>query len=73
MTLSPREREVVVKVGRDGKSYQEVADDLGISLGTVRTYVGRIMNRYPRPGRPREALVALYYTVHSSADSGIAD
>ncbi len=68
MTLSPRERQVVMLVGV-GWSYGEVGKQLGISKHTVRTSVARIMGRYPSPQTPREALVTLYHTVVLVADS----
>lgn len=74
--LSPREREVVVRVGRDGAHYKTIARDLGISLGTVCTYVSRIMVKCGQDRAPREAMIALYYTeiaVRNGTDSETAD
>ncbi len=74
MTLSPREREVVKLLGKDDdRTYTEVALVLGISVPTVRTYVTRIMHRYPSKKRPRAALRDLYRSVIASADSGFDD
>jgi DNA-binding NarL/FixJ family response regulator len=42
--LSPREMEVLQALSR-GCTYKQIADDLGISLGTVRTYIQRIYEK----------------------------
>ena len=61
MTLSPRQREIVELVGRDGLSYKGVARSLGISVHTVRTHVEGICRRTETDGRPpREHLILLY-------------
>ena len=68
MTLSPRELEVLTLIGRDGMSYAEIAGQLGISESTVKSYVGRILGRYPSEKRPREALAEIYWRVVSTDD-----
>ena len=68
MTLSPRELEVLTLVGRDGQSYKAISNSLGISMSTVRSYVARILTRYPSEKRPRSALTEIYYTVVTSDD-----
>ena len=73
MTLSPREREILELVGRDGMSDKLIALRLGIGCGTVRTYIQRILARYPSAKRPRAALVDLYHGVSENADSEVAD
>ena len=73
MTLSPRELEVLTLVGRDGMSYMEAANELSIAYETVRTYVARILERYPSKKRPRAALSELYFTVHTSVVNRSAD
>lgn len=40
-TISPRKMDII-KGLVDGKSYQMIADDLNISIGTVRTHIKRI-------------------------------
>ena len=60
--LSPREREVVEQIGRDGVQYATVAARLGISIHTVRTYVYRLAKRVQGSRSPREKLVVLYHT-----------
>jgi DNA-binding NarL/FixJ family response regulator len=42
--LSPREREVVEALAR-GDAYKQIADRLGISIPTVRTYIRRIYEK----------------------------
>lgn len=59
--LSPRELEVVVLVGRDGKQWETVATRMGLSLGTVRSYVARIMLKAGSTRAPREALTEIYW------------
>ena len=44
-----------------------------IGYGTVRTYIKRILARYPSCKRPRAALVDLYRGVSTSADSEVVD
>ena len=66
--LSPREREVISVLCDGGdRTYAEAALKLGIGVPTVRTYVARILLRYPSPKRPRAALRELYATVVTSA------
>ena len=60
MTLSPRQLEIVVLVGRDGFSYKAVARKLGIGYGTVKVHVNRIRNKLGSTRRPREAIVEFY-------------
>lgn len=42
--LSPREREVAVLLA-EGRSYKEIAAELGISLGTVKTHIARVYEK----------------------------
>ena len=44
MALSPREREVVEALAR-GDAYKQIADRLGITIPTVRTYIRRIYEK----------------------------
>ena len=39
--LSPERRNVFIAAAIDGKSYQEVADELGIKIGTVMSRLNR--------------------------------
>ena len=73
MTLSPRELEILELVGRDGMSDKRIALRLGIGYGTVRTYIKRILARYPSCKRPRAALVDLYRSASTNADSEVVD
>lgn len=74
MKFSPRQREIIVLVGRDGLQWESVARRLGISKPTVMTYVRRIMNRIEDRRPPRDAMVRLYFTgVVTSDDIEIDD
>jgi len=42
--LSPRERAVVVGIA-EGKTYQEIAEDLGVGYETVKTYAARLRKK----------------------------
>lgn len=44
ITLSPREREVVEALAQ-GDAYKQIADRLGITIPTVRTYIRRIYEK----------------------------
>ena len=63
VTLSPRQLEIVVLVGRDGCQWQTVARKLGIKITTLRSHTERILVRYPSTKSPREALSELYWRV----------
>jgi DNA-binding NarL/FixJ family response regulator len=41
-TLTPRESEVLERLACTGESNEEIADDLGLSEKTVRTYLRQI-------------------------------
>ena len=61
MTLTGRKLEIVELVGRDGLSWAEVADRLGLSIKTVECYVERIKGRTGIDRKPREAMVVAYH------------
>ena len=58
--LAPREREVLQHIAQ-GLSYQEVAEEMGVSLSTVQTYVRglyrklEVHNRLAAVNRARKA------------------
>lgn len=61
-TLSPRQRRIVVLRHFDGRSEREVAEDLGVSVGTVKSTASRSLARLREllddgtgPGRPLAA------------------
>jgi DNA-binding NarL/FixJ family response regulator len=56
--LTPREREVL-RLLADGKSNQEIADALSISLLTAKTHVTRILAKLDLPSRSSAAAYAL--------------
>ena len=68
MTLSPRQLEIVVLVGRDGCQWETVARTLGIAIATVRSHTDKILLRYPSTKSPREALAELYWRVIATDD-----
>lgn len=59
--LSPRQREIVVLVGRDDLSWKAVARTLGVHLSTVRNHVREICTRAGVEREPRTAMVELYW------------
>jgi hypothetical protein len=62
IALSPRQREIVTLVGRDGLAYAAVAEVLGISLHTVRTHVARFVDCVDAGNiKPRDALCTFYW------------
>lgn len=64
MRLSPRQTAIVSLVARDGMTYQEVADELGIHISTVRVHIGRISERAAaegHEGRPQTVLHKVYH------------
>lgn len=73
MTLSPREREVVVLLGNgECLTYERVATMLGVRLTTVRSHVDRILLRNPElPRPPRAAMQDLYMSMVAS-DRGVS-
>lgn len=69
--LSPREREVVELIGRDGAQWETVARLMGLHIGTVRSYAQRIMRKCNVNRAPRDAMVEVYwrYVAVTSADT----
>ncbi len=58
--LSPQEREVVILAGRDGLTWKTVALTMGLHIGTVRSYVQRIVRKSGVDREPRQLMVELY-------------
>jgi two-component system NarL family response regulator len=56
--LTPREREILALIA-EGKSNQEIAQILYISLGTVRVHVHAILHKLDVRDRTQAAIVAL--------------
>ena len=59
--LSPRQREIVILVGRDDMSWKAVARELGVHLSTVRNHVEAVRTRYRTTREPRTAMVEIYW------------
>ena len=59
--LSPRQRQIVELVGRDGLSWKGVARRLGISEGTGKVHASRLMDRLVSTDRPRHAITTYYF------------
>jgi DNA-binding NarL/FixJ family response regulator len=55
--LSPRERDVVVAIAH-GQNNAEIAETLGMTLGTVKTHVSHILTKLDLDNRTRIALLA---------------
>lgn len=58
--LSPRQREIVELVGRDGLTYREVGEALGITRKTVEAHISVIVRKADLRMRQREVLCHLW-------------
>jgi two-component system NarL family response regulator len=57
-TLSMRETEVLRLVAR-GKANKEIADELGLSIPTVKTHIAHILEKLDAPDRTRAVTIAM--------------
>jgi two-component system NarL family response regulator len=57
-TLSSRELEVLRLIAR-GKANKEIADELGLSLPTVKTHIAHILGKLDAPDRTRAVTIAM--------------
>ena len=55
--LSPREFEVLVKIA-EGHSYQEIADQLHVSLSTIKTHAANLFSKMDVQRRTQAVMVA---------------
>ncbi len=55
--LSPREHEVLVKIAQ-GHSYQEIADQLHVSLSTIKTHAANIFSKMAVQRRTQAVMLA---------------
>lgn len=70
--LSTREHEILARVAR-GLSNQQIADELGMSLGTVKVHVRNIFQKFALPNRTEAAVFAIREgLVEQSEPSGAA-
>jgi DNA-binding NarL/FixJ family response regulator len=58
--VTPRERDVLALVGR-GRSNREIAEDLCLSVGTVKTHVSRLLTKLDARDRA-QLVIAAYQT-----------
>lgn len=56
-TLTPREHDVFVKVA-EGKSNPEIAEELFLSMATVKTHVGRVLSKLNARDRVHVVVIA---------------
>jgi len=61
MRLSPRQTDIVTLVARDGMTYDEVAEELGIHISTVRAHIAKVCQRHDGGGRPLATLHRVYH------------
>lgn len=57
-TLSTRETEVLGLIAR-GKANKEIADELGLSMPTVKTHIAHILTKLDVPDRTRAVTIAM--------------
>jgi DNA-binding CsgD family transcriptional regulator len=60
--LSTRQAQIVERVARQ-KPDKVIADELGISIATVRAHIQRIANRIPGPDRRRARITLFFFGV----------
>lgn len=64
--LSQRQAQIVERVAR-GLSYKVIAAELGISIRTVHTQVGRVAARIPGDASPRHRLTLFFLNIDDDA------
>jgi NarL family two-component system response regulator LiaR len=67
--LTPREQEVL-KLIAQGKTNQEIAEELSISLPTVRTHISNIFNKLGLSSRAEAAAYAALHGLVNLSDLG---
>jgi NarL family two-component system response regulator LiaR len=67
--LSPREREILSRVAQ-GMTNQQIADDLRMSLGTVKVHIRNIFQKFDLPNRTEAAVFAIREGLIESSQVG---
>ena len=60
-SLTDRQLEIVIMVGKEGKPWAQVCRELSCHPSTVRAHVRRVMKKMDIKRKPREAMVVAYY------------
>lgn len=71
--LSPREKQIVVLVGKHGMSWTNIATGLKLHRSTIRTHVNRIITKFQIDRKPREALTMIYWKYVAPGDDDSQD
>ncbi|RXZ84815.1 DNA-binding response regulator [Paenibacillaceae bacterium] len=61
-SITPRELSIVRKVG-EGRSNREIADELSLSIGTVKNHISQIMDKLDLRDRTQLAIYAIRHNV----------
>ena len=68
--FSPRQTDINILVGRDGKTYRDIEGELGISRGTLQVQISRLMRKTRSTKLPREAIAEAYWRHVASQNDG---
>jgi DNA-binding NarL/FixJ family response regulator len=71
-SLTPREEDVLVRIGR-GLSNQQIADELGVSLETVRTHVKHVYAKCGARDRAHAVIVAYESGLLARSSDGLGN
>ena len=59
--LSSRQTEILFMVGRDGMSWDDIQKVLGISEGTRRAHVERLLKKFNCRKNPRDGAIEIFW------------